>query len=86
MKSVARTLLIFLLLFAVAIAHGQVPSKNKYSREPKKKIKLVCNLDGRNSFVINKNGHAVSAKIGGLKMGIQYKDLFRTGIGFYGLS
>lgn len=55
--------------------------KNKSSLPAEKKWKFILAFDGRRSFVAEK-----TVKIGGFRIGLQYKYNFRTGIGFYGFD
>jgi hypothetical protein len=84
MKNIMEKLFlgIFILLFH-SLNHwgfGQIINYNP-DNQPKKKVKMILSFDGRRSFIQNQN-----VKIGGLRIGIQYKNLVRTGIGFYGFD
>ncbi|HEX8548265.1 MAG TPA: hypothetical protein VF691_14985 [Cytophagaceae bacterium] len=72
-----RTLYKICLTLFPLISYGQQDDSSNYAR--KNKVRFVFSFDGRKSFIGDQN-----VSIGGLRFGIQYKEKFRTGIGFYG--
>lgn len=71
---------IFLLFLTVNPSFAQV-IKDKHHIEATKKWKFMLAFDGRRSLMKNQ-----TVKIGGLRIGMQFKNNFRTGIGLYGFD
>jgi len=71
--------LLLFLIFILSPLLSIAQDRDSTTIVRKNNVRFVFSLDGRRSFI---GGHRVG--IGGLRLGIQYKDRFRTGLGFYG--
>lgn len=87
MKPRMRNLIIILLAFAPFAGWSQLNESvwilggDKFLGQGFRKWKFDAVLDGRNSF---DDGSPV--RVGGLRLGLEFKRVHRFGIGFYGLS
>ncbi len=73
---------ILVALFFCSITFSQAQFiRDKYYEAPEKTWKLMFVFDGRRSLIASQN-----VKIGGIRTGMQFKNLFRSGIGFYGFA
>ncbi|OFY66996.1 MAG: hypothetical protein A3H98_08850 [Bacteroidetes bacterium RIFCSPLOWO2_02_FULL_36_8] len=83
-KKFAKKICVFLLLWLTsyfiyaqeAITHPSAPPDSA-----KKKTEIFFSFDARNSFVANKD-----VRIGGAKIGLEFRDKYRFGLGIYAMD
>lgn len=75
--------LLALKILLLTILHPNIAQiiKDKHYKEPTKKWKFILSFDGRRSLIADQ-----TVGIGGLRLGIQVKNNFRTGVGLYGFD
>lgn len=80
-ENLLRKLLLITVFTAVYhISHAQIIRDKRFVRA-KKKWKVIGSFDGRRSLIIDQ-----TVNIGGIRLGVQFKNNFRFGNGIYGFQ